>query len=81
MARIEEQISTMVEPIIEENGLELVEVNFIKEGQDWFLRIFIDKDDGVTLDDCELISRAVEKILDKEDPINQAYHLEISSRV
>lgn len=79
MAKIEELIAQIVEPIIEKNGHELVDVEYIKEGQELFLRIFIDKDDGVTLDDCELISKAVEKILDAEDPINQAYHLEISS--
>lgn len=79
MAKIEEIIANMVEPIIERNGMELVEIEFVKEGPDWFLRIFIDKDEGITLDDCELTSRAVEEILDVKDPINQAYHLEISS--
>jgi len=79
MAKLEEIITHMVEPIIEKNGMELVEVEYVKEGQDWFLRIFIDKDTGITLDDCELISRAVGKVLDEKDPISQAYHLEVSS--
>ncbi|NLT96033.1 MAG: ribosome maturation factor RimP [Clostridia bacterium] len=79
MAKIEEKIGQMVEPVIEKNGMELVDVEFVKEGQEWFLRIFIDKEDGITLDDCELISRAVSDILDREDPISQSYHLEVSS--
>jgi ribosome maturation factor RimP len=79
MAKIEEVIWQMVEPLIEEKGMELVDVEFVKEGQNWFLRIFIDKENGITLDDCELISRAVSDILDREDPISQSYHLEVSS--
>jgi len=79
MAKIEEIIAGITEPIIEENGMELVDIEFVKEGQEWFLRIFIDKGTGITLDDCELISRSVEKILDDQDPINQVYHLEVSS--
>ncbi|KJS87104.1 MAG: hypothetical protein JM58_05315 [Peptococcaceae bacterium BICA1-8] len=79
MAKIEEIIAGIVEPIIEENGMELVDIEFIKEGQEWCLRIFIDKDIGITLDDCALISRAVDKVLDDQDPISQAYHLEVSS--
>ena len=78
-AKIEEIIAGITGPIIEENGMELVDIEFVKEGQEWFLRIFIDKETGITLDDCELISRSVEKILDDQDPINQVYHLEVSS--
>jgi len=79
MAKIEEVIFNLTEPIIEDNGLELVDVAFVKEGSEWFLRIFIDKDDGVNLDDCEKISRLVSDKLDETDPIHQAYHLEVSS--
>lgn len=79
MAKIEEVVRQMVEPLIEEKGMELVDVEFVKEGQDWFLRIFIDKENGITLDDCELISRTIDGVLDQEDPINQPYHLEVSS--
>lgn len=79
MAKIEDIISALIQPIIEEKEMELVDVNFVKEGQDWFLRIFIDKEEGIDLDDCELISRAVSDLLDKNDPISQSYHLEVSS--
>ncbi|MFZ7104638.1 MAG: ribosome maturation factor RimP [Peptococcaceae bacterium] len=79
MAKIEDIITGLVEPVITEKNMELVEVNFVKEGQDWFLRIFIDKEDGIDLDDCEDVSRTVSKLLDEYDPITQAYHLEVSS--
>lgn len=79
MAKIEDIIYEMVEPIVEENGLDLVDVAYIKEGSEWFLRIFIDKEEGITLEDCEKISYLVSDKLDENDPITQAYHLEISS--
>ncbi len=79
MAKIEETVTEIAEPIVEENGLELVDVEFVKEGSEWFLRIFIDKEEGVTLDDCEKVSRVLSDKLDEVDPITQAYHLEVSS--
>ncbi len=66
-------------PIAEENGIELVDVEYIKEGQDWFLRIYIDKEQGITLDDCKAISEALSKKLDETDPIEESYYLEVSS--
>ncbi|MGN0550300.1 MAG: ribosome maturation factor RimP [Acutalibacteraceae bacterium] len=67
------------EPIINGLGLSLWDVRFVKEGAGWFLRLFIDKDGGVTIEDCEKVSRAVDKPLDNADPIEQAYCLEVSS--
>ena len=60
-------------------GLELYDLAFVKEGANWYLRVFIDKPGGVTIDDCEAASRAVEKDLDERDPIEQPYILEVSS--
>lgn len=66
-------------PILTENNFELYDLEFVKEGANWYLRIFIDRPGGVTIDDCELVSRSIEAILDKNDPIPQAYFLEVSS--
>ena len=62
-----------------EKGLELVDLEFVKEGVNWYLRVYIDKDSGVNIDDCEAVSRALEVKLDEKDPIEQAYILEVSS--
>lgn len=66
-------------PIVEEKGFELVDVEYVKEGSSWYLRAYIDKPGGITIDDCELVSRALSDILDKEDYISDAYILEVSS--
>ena len=69
----------LVEPYAEELGLRIWDVRFLKEGADWYLRIFIDKDGGVSIDDCVDMTHAINKPLDESDPIEQAYFLEISS--
>lgn len=79
MAKIEEKIFDLAKPLVEEKDLELVDVEFVKEGTEWFLRFFIDKPEGITLDDCELISRILDPKLDEVDYISTAYHLEVSS--
>ncbi len=76
---VEQLVSVLVEPRIKERGLELVDVEYIKEGAHWYLRLFIDKDGGVDLDDCSGVSHAVSEILDTVDAIQQAYMLEVSS--
>jgi len=73
------KVRQMIEPIIAELKLELVDVEYLKEGAHWYLRIYIDKDGGVDIDDCATVSQKVSAILDKEDPIPQAYMLEVSS--
>ncbi len=73
------EIKPYITPLIEENSCSLFDVEFIKEGPNWILRIYIDKESGVTIDDCEAVSRSVEKILDEKDPITHAYILEVSS--
>ena len=69
----------IAEPIAKELGLDIWDIRFVKEGADWFLRIFIDKDGGVSIVDCENMSRAIDKPLDEADPIEQSYCLEVSS--
>ena len=75
----EVKVLPILEPIIAEKGLELVDLEFVKEGVNWYLRVYIDKDGGVNIDDCEAVSRALEVKLDEKDPIEQAYILEVSS--
>ena len=75
----EAKVLPLLEPIVEANGLELVDLEFVKEGVNWYLRVYIDKEGGVTLDDCEVVSRTLEAKLDEKDPIEQAYILEVSS--
>ena len=74
-----EAVTELVKPIVEGMGLTLWDVRFLKEGAMWYLRIFIDKDSGVTIEDCENVTRAVDKPLDDLDPIEQNYCLEVSS--
>lgn len=77
--KTQELVFEMVKPIIEQKSLELVAVEYLKEGGNWYLRIYIDKDGGVDLDDCQAVSVEVSDLLDKRDPIPQAYFLEVSS--
>ncbi len=69
----------LLEPIISEHQFELVDVEYVKEGSNWYLRAYIDKTGGITVDDCELVSRALSDLLDKHDFIPDAYILEVSS--
>lgn len=76
---IEKRTEKLLEPILDELSFELVDVEYVKEGSDWYLRAYVDKDSGITVDDCETVSRALEKKLDAEDLIKEAYILEVSS--
>lgn len=73
------KVEQLILPVLTELGMELVDVEFQKEGQGWVLRLFIDREGGVTLDDCAAVSREVSTLLDVEDLIATAYHLEVSS--
>jgi ribosome maturation factor RimP len=75
----ESRAEKLILPIIEENGFELVDVEYVKEGSDWYLRAYIDKPGGININDCELVSRAFSDKLDEEDFIEDAYILEVSS--
>ena len=66
-------------PITEECGVEIYDVEYVKEGSDWYLRAYIDREGGVTIGDCEKVSRAVSEMMDREDFIEDAYILEVSS--
>ena len=75
----EKKITELLLPIVGERGFELADVEFVKEGPNWYLRVYIDKEGGITIDDCEMVSRTLEKKMDEADPIQQAYILEVSS--
>lgn len=79
MASIEEKVENLVRPIIENIGYEVYDIEYLKEGKDYFLRIFIDNPKGITIEDCEKVNDAIKDKLDEEDYIKQQYFLEISS--
>lgn len=76
--RIEAEVEKIVEELLENTALELVAVDYVKE-RDWYLRVFIDKEGGVDLDDCQDLSRKLEELLDAQDIIKTSYILEVSS--
>ncbi len=75
----EAKTEALVLPILEREQFELVDVEYVKEGSDWFLRIYIDKEGGITINDCELVSREMNELLDEADYISDAYIFEVSS--
>lgn len=77
--KTETRTEELLMPILEENGFEFVDVEYVKEGQDHYLRAYIDKEGGININDCEKVSRALEEKLDSEDFIKDAYILEVSS--
>ena len=79
MANIEEKVEKLLKLVIEENGYELYDVEYAKEGKNYFLRIYIDKPDGIDLKDCEKVNDLINELLDKADYIKEQYFLEVSS--
>lgn len=81
MAKIktEEVVFDLAKPITDEYDFELVDVEYKKEGQHWYLRLYIDKEGGITLNDCEMVSHRLSDLLDEKDPISESYFLEVSS--
>ena len=75
----EQTTENLLNPIIERHGFELVDVEYVKEGSQWFLRVYIDKPGGITVDDCEIVSREFSDILDEKDYIEDSYIFEVSS--
>ena len=75
----ETRAEKMLEPLMEEHHFELVDVEYVKEGGSWYLRAYVDKEGGITLDDCEFINRTWSDMMDEEDFIEEAYILEVSS--
>lgn len=79
MSKVSEVVENIVTPIVNEIGLELVDIEYVKEGRDWFLRVYIDKENGVDIEDCGIVSEKLSEKLDAIDPIPHNYFLEVSS--
>ncbi|WP_394232493.1 ribosome maturation factor RimP [Niallia oryzisoli] len=79
MSKVTETVSQLVTPILDDMGLELVDIEYVKEGKDWFLRVYIDKEAGIDIEECGLVSERLSEKLDEVDPIVHNYFLEVSS--
>ena len=79
MSKITDRVTALARPIVEEEGCSLWDVEYVREAGSWYLRVFIDKEGGVSIDDCERISRRLDPILDEEDPIPDSYVFEVGS--
>ena len=77
--KVTELVAKLAEPVVKENGCELWDVEYVREGSEYFLRLYLDKEGGVDINDCERISRAMDPILDEKDPISTSYHFEVCS--
>src|SRR3954453_4744771 len=79
MSKVTEVVEDLAAPIFQELGLELVDIEYVKEGKEWFLRVFVDKEAGVDIEDCGIVSERLSEKLDELDPIPHNYFLEVSS--
>ena len=79
MSKITERVFDLARPVVEEEGCSLWDVEYLREAGTWYLRIYIDKEGGVSIDDCERISRRLDPILDEADPIPESYVFEVGS--
>lgn len=79
MAKVTETAAALAAPVVAENGCSLWDVEYVKEAGTWYLRLYIDKEGGVSINDCEAVSRAVGELLDEADPIEGSYTFEVSS--
>ena len=79
MAKVTDVVEALAKPIVEEQGCTLWDVEYVKEAGVWYLRLYIDKEGGVSIDDCEAVSRPVSDLLDEADPIEGSYTFEVSS--
>ena len=79
MANAAEKVYELIKETVEQCGVELWDVRFLKEGASWYLRVFIDKPEGITIDDCTDVSHAVDPIIDEADPIDVPYYFEVCS--
>ena len=77
--KVTELVEQFARPIVEQHGCSLWDVEYVREGSERFLRLYIEKDGGVDISDCEAISRAVDPVLDEKDPIAESYHFEVCS--
>lgn len=79
MSKITDQVAALAKPVVEEEGCTLWDVEYVREAGTWYLRIFVDKEGGLGIDDCERISRRLDPMLDEEDPIPDSYVFEVGS--
>ena len=79
MSKITDTVWALAEPVVKAAGCELWDVEYVREAGAWFLRVYIDKESGVSIDDCEAVSRSLDPILDEKDPIPGSYTFEVSS--
>ncbi|AEI44299.1 ribosome maturation factor RimP [Paenibacillus mucilaginosus] len=77
--QIKSTVEELVRPFLDDNGFELVDIEYVKEGGNWFLRVYVDKEGGIDIDDCTRVTEYLSAKLDEKDPIPDAYFLEISS--
>ena len=77
--KVTELVEKLAKPVVEENGCSLWDVEYVREGSEYFLRLYLDKETGVDINDCEAISRAMDPLLDEADPIAESYHFEVCS--
>lgn len=74
----EQKTESFIQPIVDKYHFELVDVEYVKEGSDWYLRAYIDKEGGITVNDCEMVAREMNEILDREDYVEDSYIFEVS---
>ena len=79
MSKITDTVLALAQPVVEAEGCEIWDVEYVKEAGAWYLRVYIDKAGGVSIDDCEAVSRALDPVLDEADPIPTSYIFEVSS--
>ena len=77
--KVTELVTKLAEPVVAEHGCSLWDVEYVREGSEYFLRLYLDKEGGVDINDCEAVSRAVDPLLDEADPIAESYHFEVCS--
>lgn len=79
MASAAERVYSLIEETVKEQGVTLWDVRFLKEGANWYLRVFIDSENGIGIDECTNVSHAIDPIIDEADPIDKSYYLEVCS--
>ena len=77
--KVTDLVTQFAQPIVEENGCSLWDVEYVREGSERYLRVYIDKEGGVDITDCEKVHRAIDPVLDEKDPISESYHFEVCS--
>ena len=77
--KVTDLVAQFAKPIVEEKGCKLWDVEYVREGSERYLRVYIDKEGGIDIDDCERVHRALDPILDEKDPIAESYHFEVCS--